>query len=153
MASPQHSFQRARRAEHKQERTDDLLDAARRLAAAEGVHAVTLTQIAAQAGVHLSGVRRYFASREEIYLRLAAEGWRDWAADVADRLTSVRQATPEAVATVLARSLATRSLFCDLLAHAQVSLERGVSAETVQTFKLDVLDAVDQVVEAVLGSG
>ncbi|MGW4796248.1 hypothetical protein ACWEPC_27885, partial [Nonomuraea sp. NPDC004297] len=32
-------------------------------------------------------------------------------------------------------------------------LERGVSAETVQTFKLDVLDAVDQVVEAVLGSG
>jgi AcrR family transcriptional regulator len=152
VSTPQHSFQRARRPEHKEQRANDLVHAARRLALADGVHAVTLTQIAAEAGVHLSGVRRYFESREEIYLRLAAEGWRDWAGDVATRLADPRRitpVTPEALADVLAGSLGERPLFCDLLAHAQVSLERGVRPETVREFKLSALAAVDQVVEAV----
>src|SRR5580704_8372881 len=123
VSTPQHSFQRARSPEHKQQRANDLVDAARRLALADGVHAVTLTHIATQAGVHLSAVRRYFESREEIYLRLAAEGWRDWAEDVALHLAvplSMTPATPEAIADVFTRGLAERPLFCDLLAHAQV---------------------------------
>lgn len=156
VSTPQHSFQRARSPEHKQQRANDLLDAARRLALADGVHAVTLTDIAAQAGVHLSGVRRYFESREEIYLRLAAEGWRDWAEAVAERLAdpqSITPATPDAIADVFTRTLAERPLFCDLLAHAQVSLERGVQPETVREFKLSALGAVDQIVGAVHASG
>ena len=153
---PQHSFHRARSPEHKQQRASDLLDAARRLALADGVHAVTLTDIAAQAGVHLSGVRRYFESREEIYLRLTAEGWRDWAEDVTRRLADpqvITPAAPESIADVVALSLAERPLFCDLLAHAQVSLERGVRSETVREFKLTALGAVDQIAEAVHASG
>ena len=156
VSTPQHSFQRARSPEHKQQRANDLVDAARRLALADGVHAVTLTRIATQAGVHLSAVRRYFESREEIYLRLAAEGWRDWAEDVALRLAGPRSmtpVTPEAIADVFTRGLAERPLFCDLLAHAQVSLERDVQPETVREFKLSALGAVDRIVEAVHASG
>jgi AcrR family transcriptional regulator len=156
VSMPQHSFRRARSPQHKQQRASDLLDAARRLALTDGVQAVTLTRIAAQAGVHLSGVRRYFESREEIYLRLTAEGWRDWAEDVTMRLADLRditRATPEAIADVFSQTLAKRPLFCDLLAHAQVSLERGVQPETVREFKLSALGAVDQVVEAVRASG
>jgi AcrR family transcriptional regulator len=117
---------------------------------------VTLTRIAAQAGVHLSGVRRYFESREEIYLRLTTEGWRDWAEDVTVRLADpqgIAPATPETIADVFTRSLADRPLFCDLLAHAQVSLERGARPETVREFKLSALGAVDQIAEAVRASG
>ena len=62
-------------------------------------------------------------------------------------------ATPEAVADVLTHCLAERPLFCDLLAHVPVSLERGVTAEVVRDFKIDALDAVDQIVEAVHASG
>jgi hypothetical protein len=57
--------------------------------------------------------------------------------------------TPEVLADVFARSLGERPLFCDLLAHAQVSLERGVRPDTVREFKLAALAAVDQIVEAV----
>jgi AcrR family transcriptional regulator len=156
VSMPQHSFQRARSPEHKQQRASDLLDAARRLALTDGVYAVTLTHISAQAGVHLSGVRRYFESREEIYLRLTAEGWHDWAEDVIKRLADpqgITRATPEAIADVFTHSLAERPLFCDLLAHAQVSLERGVQPETVREFKLSALGAVDQIVAAVHASG
>ena len=156
VSAPQHSFQRARKPEHKQQRANDLLDAARRLALAEGVHTVTLTHIAAQAGVHLSGVRRYFESREEIYLRLAAEGWREWARAVAQHLRDPRPAgpaTPQVVADAFTRGLAERPLFCDLLAHAQVSLERGVQPGTARGFKVAALDAVDQIIEAVHASG
>lgn len=156
MSTPQHTFQRARRPEHKQQRANDLLDAARRLALADGVHAVTLTHIAEQSGVHLSGVRRYFESREEIYLQLAAEGWRDWAEAVTDRLAEPRAitpASPEAIADVFAHTLAERPLFCDLLAHAQVTLERGVAPESVREFKLSALGAVDRIVTAEQASG
>ncbi|RKT02869.1 TetR family transcriptional regulator [Streptomyces sp. 3211.6] len=133
-------------ATHKQQRADDLLAAARRLATAEGVHAVPLTQIAAQAGVHLSGVRRSFASREEIHLRLAAEGWPDWAEALTAALADLRgtaTATPETVADAFARTLAERPLFCDLLGHVPVSLERGAAPETLREFKLSALDPVD----------
>lgn len=153
VSTPQHSFQRARNPEHKQQRATDLLAAARELALAQGVHAVTLTEIAAEAGVHLSGVRRYFASREEIYLRLATEGWRDWGEAVTRALATPKDATPDTVADALARTLAERPLFCDLLAHATVSLERGVTQETVREFKISALDAVDRIIEAVRDRG
>lgn len=62
-------------------------------------------------------------------------------------------ATPEAVADVLTHCLAERPLFCDLLAHVPVSLKRGVTAKVVRDFKIDALDAVDQIAEAVHASG
>ncbi|WP_406326086.1 hypothetical protein [Streptomyces niveus] len=45
-------------------------------------------------------------------------------------------------------SRAWRPLFCDLLAHAPLSLERSVSAESVRAYKLRALDAVESVVAA-----
>lgn len=47
---------------------------------------MTLNEIAATAGVHASAVRRYFESREEIYLRLAATEWDGWATTVEGEL-------------------------------------------------------------------
>jgi hypothetical protein len=52
----------------------DLVEAARILASRDGVRAVTLTAIATQAAAHASAVRRYYASREEILLTVAATG-------------------------------------------------------------------------------
>jgi AcrR family transcriptional regulator len=69
------TFQRAYSLHHKQQRAADLIEAARTLGARGGVRTVTLTAIATQAGVHASAVRRYYASREEIPLTLAEEGY------------------------------------------------------------------------------
>ncbi|MEU3980411.1 TetR family transcriptional regulator [Streptomyces sp. NPDC026672] len=139
MATP--PFQRARSSEHKEQRRQTILDAARTLGLRDSVRAVSLTDIAAEAGVHKSGVLRYFETREEVFLQLTAECWGDWAAAVAEEL---RTPGPR-VAVVLTRTLADRPLFCDLLAHAPLHLERGVSTDAVRAFKLTVLDAVDTV--------
>ncbi|MFC8830421.1 TetR/AcrR family transcriptional regulator [Streptomyces sp. NPDC057137] len=141
METSQQGFRRARSPERKQQRADGLLDAARQLAHAGGVRTVTLTEIANTAGVHVSAVRRYFESREEIFLRLAEEGWQEWAQALRLRLDTEASVTPFGLAAVLADSLSERPLFCDLLAHAPLSLERGVSADVVRAFKLSALAA------------
>lgn len=139
-------FQRARRPEHKEQRRRDILEAAAMLGLRDGVRLVTLTDIAAEAGVHKSAVLRYFASREAVFLVLTADGWQDWATAIEADLRG--PAEPQDVAAALAAALAQRPLFCDLLAHAQVNLERGVTQEQVRDFKITTLDAVDRITGA-----
>lgn len=144
-------FVRARTAENKERRTSDLLESARELARADGVRTLTLTAIATRAGVHVSGVRRYFASREEILLVLAGREWTNWAGAVASQIDDGQLPMPTAaLARLLADSLAERPLFCDLLAHAQVSLEREVSATSVRAFKIASLGAVAEIAGALV---
>ncbi len=53
-----------------------------------------------------------------------------------------------AAAGLLAESLVTRPLFCDLLAHTPMTLERNVSLESVRSFKLIAIAEVAAVGEA-----
>jgi AcrR family transcriptional regulator len=108
-----------------------------------------LAAIAEDAGVHPSAVRRYFDSREDILLTLAAEAWQEWAAGVAGELA--RLSNRAQIGGVLARSLAERPLFCDLLAHASLTLEREVPLESARLFKVAALDAAESVAEAIGG--
>jgi len=142
-------FQRARRPEHKEQRREAILAAARALATRDGVRAVNLGDIAAEVGVHKSALLRYFETREEIYLQLTAEYWADWAAQLRVALPAA-EPTPAGVAAVITKTLTDRPLFCDLLAHAPLNLERHVSLETVRRFKVHSLERVDEIAE-VLG--
>jgi AcrR family transcriptional regulator len=137
------AFQRARRPEHKQQRYEAILAAARKLGLRDGVRAVSLTDIAAEVRMHKSAVLRYFGTREEIYLHLTAEGWRDWAQAVHAEIGAEAPVVPDRLAAVLAGTLAERPLFCELLAHASLNLERHVSAEAVQAFKLTAVGMAD----------
>ncbi len=144
VATTEPAFQRARRPEHKAQRVDAILAAARTLGLRRGVRSVSLTDIAAEVGIHKSAVLRYFETREEIYLRLTAAGWRDWVGAVRAELTGTG---PDALATALTSTLAARPLFCELLAHAPLHLERHVSSEAVRDFKLTGLAAADELRE------
>ncbi|MEW1828489.1 TetR/AcrR family transcriptional regulator [Streptomyces sp. NPDC088196] len=95
--------------------------------------------------------------------RLAADEWTQWTRDTRTRLGELGRglgdgspAGPEtqpkmhpekqaemhpetqiaAVAGILADALVARPLFCDLLAHTPLNLERGVSFAAVRSFKL-----------------
>ncbi|GHF75358.1 TetR/AcrR family transcriptional regulator [Streptomyces thermodiastaticus] len=140
MTSP--AFQRARSAEAKQAREAAILDAARTLGRSRGVRDVTLTDIAAAVGMHKSALLRYFETREQIFLKLTAEGWREWSAALRAELEACTHATAQEVAALIASSLATRPLFCDLLAQAPMNLERNVSVDAVRSFKLVTLDEI-----------
>jgi AcrR family transcriptional regulator len=143
VATTEPAFQRARRPEHKAQRYESILAAARTLGLRDGVRSVTLTDIAHEVGIHKSAVLRYFETREEIYLRLTAQGWQDWARAVRTELTDGATG-PEPLANALTSTLAQRPLFCELLAHAALHLERNVSTDSVRDFKLTGLAAVDE---------
>ena len=119
-----------------------MLAAARLLGRSRGVREVTLTDIAAEVGVHKSAVLRYFETREAVYLQLTADGWVEWM----DACVPAIQAAdgPIQVARAVADTLAERPLFCDLLAHAPLNLERGVSVDAVREFKLTTLAQVER---------
>jgi AcrR family transcriptional regulator len=139
-------FQRARSTAAKQLRESAILDAARSLGAERGIRQVTLADIGQAVGMHKSAMLRYFETREEIFLRLTADGWREWSTALRAELEELAAPTPAAVAEVLASTLAARGLFCDLLAQAPLNLERHVSQDAVRDFKLVTLAEVDAIV-------
>jgi len=131
------AFVRARRPEHKQQRREAILAAARDLAAESGMRTVSLGSVATAVGLAKSNVVRYFGTREEIYLELAAEGWTAWGAEVAERLRDA-SGQDETVAA-LTETLAGRPLFCDLLSHTATTLEHNISVPAARAFKRVVL--------------
>lgn len=133
-------FIRARRPEQKQQRRDAILTAARQLAVDSGVANVSLGGVAAAVGLAKSNVVRYFGTREEIYLELAGECWRDWRDEVLRRLDAGGD-----VVDTLAETLDARPLFCDLLSHASTSLEHNVSVAAARDYKETMVAVIDEV--------
>lgn len=144
-------FQRARSREAKDLREAAILDAARRLAREIGVRDVSLTEIASAVGMHKSAMLRYFETREEIFLRLTADEWISWTDELLPLLTEAPE-SPDGMARELAATLARRGMFCDLLAHTPLNLERNVSIEAVRRFKLVTHAQLDRIVAAMRGA-
>ena len=150
------TYQRARRPEQKLERRDAILAAATELALRDGVRAVSLAGIAERVGIHKSALLRYFETREQIFLELTAQAWREWTAALRAGLdktapgsASESGSAGEAgraghVADVIARSFGDRPLLCDLIAHTPLNLERNSSPEAVRRYKLTSLGAVEE---------
>jgi AcrR family transcriptional regulator len=135
-------FQRARSTAAKRLRESAILDAARSLGARRGIRQVTLTEIAEAVGMHKSALLRYFETREQIFLRLTADGWLEWSAALRTELGELVTPAPATVAGAFASTLASRGMFCDLLAQAPLNLERNVSPAAVLAFKLVTLAEV-----------
>jgi AcrR family transcriptional regulator len=136
------AYKRARRPEHKRERHQAILAAARTLATKRAVREISLGDIAQYVGQSKSSLLRYFESREHIFLTVLLSEWQRWRVDAAARLASA-EPTSAAVAAAIADTLSSRPLLCDLISEMSSVLERNVSIETVQAFKGASLDEVD----------
>jgi AcrR family transcriptional regulator len=144
------AFLRARRPEHKRQRREAILAAARELALTSGVRTVSLAGVASAVGLAKSNVSRYFGTREEIYLELTAEGWREWGRAVAERLDGA--SGPDAVVDALAEPFLAMPLFCDLLGQVSTILEYNVSVDAARHFKHTMYDVVADVVPLVVAA-
>jgi len=136
------NFQRARSTEAKEQRETAILKAARALGETHGVRQITLTDIADAIGMHKSALLRYFETREQVFLVLTAEGWSEWSSALRKDLAQREELSPAAVASIFAKTLTARPIFCDLLAQAPLNLERNVSLDAVRAFKLITLNEV-----------
>ncbi len=115
-----------------------------------GVRFVTLAPVTERAGLHRTGVRRYYASKEELLLELAERGWRQWNAAITEDVRDRGELKPRDVATVLAETIASLPVFCDLLTHVTLSLEGDVDIERARQYKTNSFAAYDEIVD-VLG--
>src|SRR5580692_8739938 len=100
-------FQRARSPEAKQHREDAILAAARSLGVKRGIRQITLTDIADAVGMHKSALLRYFETREQIFLLLTAEDWREWSAALRAKLERVGGSPTAKTAKTVASAFST----------------------------------------------
>jgi AcrR family transcriptional regulator len=126
------AYQRARSQEHKEERREAILAAAHELARGSSVRDVSLGDIARRVGLAKSNLLRYFESREQVFLTLLLREWEAWR----------REAAADPDAAGLARTLAGRPLFCDLLGEQSAVLEHNVSGEAVRAFRAASIELV-----------
>jgi AcrR family transcriptional regulator len=135
------TFERARRPEHKEQRRLAILNAACAAATERGVRNVTLGDIATAAGMAKSNVLRYFGTREEIYLELCLESFKDWLSALGEAFEREQPSGPGAAAHVVATSLADWPMLCDLLSQHAATLEHNVRPEHGAAFKVAMLAA------------
>ena len=141
VASGGATWLRARRPEHKQERREAILAAARRLLDTDGVEGATLSAIAREAGLSKANCYRYFESREAILLTVILDEARAWAREVDARLQALAgQSSVDAVVEVFVRTTVERPRLCMLFSSLWSVLERNVSIESVADFKRNFLE-------------
>ncbi|MBB5605553.1 MULTISPECIES: TetR family transcriptional regulator [unclassified Janthinobacterium] len=138
--------ERARSIEDKQQRYEALLDAAESLALAlGGVRFVTVAAVTDRAGLHRTGVRRYYANKEELLLELAERCWMRWRDAIENTLGTRLGMTPMEVAGVVADTIISLPVFCDLLTHVTLSLEGAVDIERARRYKTNAFAAHDKI--------
>jgi len=135
------TFQRARSAEQRAQRSQAILDTAREMLAEMPVAEVTLNELSRRVGLAKSNVLHYFESREAVLLELVHAETKAWLDDLTSELgNSVNAggdvtARTEQVARALAASLDRHPLFCELISAQAAVLERNISTATAITFK------------------
>ena len=133
-------FRRARRPAEKQSRRNDILRATARLVACSDLHELSLNGIAREAGLSKPNLYRYFASREDILLRLFLDDLADLAGAFVDELGRlVPPAGSAAVGTILANIYAARPRLCRFLGILPDVLEQNVPTAILTEAKRAVL--------------
>ncbi|ADL46064.1 MULTISPECIES: TetR/AcrR family transcriptional regulator [Micromonospora] len=140
------TFQRARTEEQREIRRRAILDVASAMLDEMPVAAVTLNELSRRVGLAKPNVLRYFESREAVLLELLDRYLREWLTELADELADGVDANlpmaerATAVAGIVSRSLARRSVMCDLFGAQGSVLEHNVSVEVVARYKRASLD-------------
>ncbi|WP_221890186.1 TetR family transcriptional regulator [Mycolicibacterium hodleri] len=143
MTLPNHSW------EDKARRSDDLLAAAESVALElGGVRFVTVAAVTDKAGIHRTGVRRYYASKEDLLLELAERGWGQWRDAVKKAAEDRLDLGPVDAATILVETITSLPVFCDLLAHVAMRLEDDVGIERARRYKFVAFAAHDELIGA-----
>lgn len=133
------AFQRARRPEQREQRRQEILDAAEALLAEKPAEEISLRELARRLDVSKTHVVRYFESREGVFLELLTRMRRSWLEAAASEWPAASH-EPDQVMRALGESLAARPVLCQLWSLLPSVLERNVSADTVRAYKLTDLE-------------
>jgi AcrR family transcriptional regulator len=125
----------------KDRRRREILGAAVRLLERQPYETITMSAVAAAAGVAKGTTYLYFPTREALFLALLAEHYDSWF-DALDARCAVPAQRAEEWAGWAARELAARPLFLRLVAVLHAVLETNVPVDDVIAFKRTLVDRV-----------
>lgn len=134
---------RATRATHdhqKQDRRMELLEAARLGLQSTGYAALTMAQVAQEAGVAKGTLYLSFPTKEALFLALLQEEFDAWFDAVAEALGRLRRPTVTRVAGTIAQAIAERPTFRMLVGIMHQVLEHNLPPEDAEAFKRHLLD-------------
>ena len=149
------SFQRARTEQQREARRRAILDTAAAMLDEMPVAEVSLNELSRRVGLAKSNVLRYFESREAVLLELLDDFLAEWLVELAAELDAGidAHAAPEVragrLAEVLSRSLADRTVLCDLFGAQGGVLERNVSVEVAKRHKRSSLTRLAAMTELI----
>lgn len=130
------NWQRARTDEKKNERKEAIYQAAFTLFKKKGYDKVSFNAIAVEAGFTKSNMYRYFSSKDEIFLNVFADLFKQWVDDFSSQLQALEQeVAPEAFAYIWLNSMLSQPKLLDLMPILFTSLERNSSFEQLLEFK------------------
>ncbi len=136
-------WQRARRPEQKEERSEAILNAAARLIDKDGLEGTGLNAIARAAGISKGAMYRYFESREAVLMQLLIVEHRDCMAALEKGFKPLAgSGDARAVAQAIADTIGDRPRYWLLLGALAGILEHNVTVETVTQFKRDLNAAI-----------
>lgn len=129
-------LRRARSAEDKQQRRQDILHRAWELFRVRPWAELTMTDVAEAAGLSKAALYRYFDTKEALFLEVEAERLGEWLEALGAELEALhRPASAESVARAVADTLVARPGLPRLLALLHVSMEHNVPFEAALAFK------------------
>lgn len=135
------AFQRARSEEQREARRRAILDTAAAMLDEMPVSEVSLNELSRRVGLAKSNVLRYFESREAILLELLDQAEKQWVTELAGQFSAGidpggdGRGRGDQFAAVLAGSLASRRVLCDLLSAQASVLEHNVSPDIAARYK------------------
>jgi len=116
---------------------------------------VSLNELSRRVGLAKSNVLRYFESREAVLLELLDSAWQEWVARLDEDLAAVDPSAPPAeradqLAAVIASSLASRPVLCDLISAQAAVLEHNVSPQVAADYKRGAIANVTSLAQLVV---
>src|SRR5437879_11791242 len=101
---------------------------------------LSLNELSRRVGLAKSNVLRYFESREAVLLELLDSAWQEWLAGLDEDLAAVDPNAPppdrgDQLAAVLASSLASRPVLCDLISAQAAVLEHNLSPKVAAEYE------------------
>lgn len=131
-------MKRARAAQDKEKRRQNFLEAAAGLFEAGDYSSVTMSQIAAQAGLSKGTVYLYFKSKEELFLQLLVDALEEWFAQLAQGLPMLQGQPVPVFAKGFVATLRARPQLTRLLSLMHLVLETHLDAASAYSFKLQL---------------
>ncbi|UBV41584.1 TetR/AcrR family transcriptional regulator [Deinococcus taeanensis] len=129
---------RARSAEEKNQRRDDILRAAERLWTTTTYAELSMNQVAREAQLAKGTLYLYFDTKEELFLALLSEHLHAWINRTADLLVERKPRTPQQLTDVLLDSAEHLTPLRRLLVLLGTVLERNVRPELAQEFRREL---------------